>query len=107
MSLALVGLAAGLGAQYPRFGAENVYQIAGSYGGVVFMVTAVAFICVEIAMLAWPTSIFLFYDFRNLPIPGPRKVAMIAGIASALGLSLVVFHVSMKRGIRALTALAA
>jgi ABC-2 type transport system permease protein len=107
MSLALVGMAAGLGAQYPRFGAENVNQIAGSYGGVVFMVTAVAFICVEIGMLAWPTSIFLFYDFRNLPIPGPRKVAMIAGIASALGLSLVVFHVSMKRGIRALTALAA
>jgi len=106
MSLALVGLAAGLGAQYPRFGAENVNQIAGSYGGVVFMVTAVAFICVEIAMLAWPTSIFLFYDFRNLPIPTPRRVAMVAGIAAAFSLSVAVFHLAMKRGIRALTELA-
>jgi ABC-2 type transport system permease protein len=106
MSLALVGLAAGLGAIYPRFGAENVNQIAGSYGGVVFMVTAVAFICVEIAMLAWPTSIFLFYDFRSLPIPTPRRIAMVVGIAAAFSLSVLVFHIAMKRGIRALTALA-
>lgn len=106
MSLALVGLAAGLGAVYPRFGAENVNQIAGSYGGVVFMVTAVAFICIEIAMLAWPTSIFLFYDFRGLPIPTPRRVAMVIGIAAAFTLSVAVFRVSMKRGIRALTELA-
>ena len=106
MSLALVGLAAGLGAVYPRFGAENVNQIAGSYGGVVFMVSAVAFICIEIAMLAWPTSIFLFYDFRNLPIPTPRRIAMVVGIVSAFGLSLAVFHLAMKKGIRALTELA-
>jgi len=107
MSLALVGLAAGLGAQYPRFGAENVNQIAGSYGGVVFMVTAVAFICIEIALLAWPTSIFLYYDFRDRPIPGPRQAAMVLGIVAALSLSLTVFYVSMKRGIAALTRLAA
>ncbi|MBX7185210.1 MAG: hypothetical protein K1Y01_08720 [Vicinamibacteria bacterium] len=106
MSLALVGLAAGLGAQYPRFGAENVNQIAGSYGGVVFMVSAVAFICVEIAMLAWPTSIFLFYDFRNIPVPTPRRIAMVVGIGAAFSLSVAVFQVSMRRGIRALTALA-
>jgi ABC-2 type transport system permease protein len=107
MSLALVGLAAGLGAQYPRFEAENVNQIAGSYGGVVFMVSAVAFICIEIALLAGPTSIFLYYDFRNRPIPGPRQLAMAAGILGALALSVAVFLVSMKRGIRALTELAA
>ncbi|MEO8361766.1 MAG: hypothetical protein ABI672_17155 [Vicinamibacteria bacterium] len=107
MSLALVGLAAGLGAQYPRFGAENVNQIAGSYGGVMFMVSAVAFICIEIALLAWPTSIFLFYDFRGRPIPGPRQMMMAVGILSALGLSLGVFWFSMRRGIKALTALAA
>ena len=44
MSLALVGLATGLGARYPRFAAENPTQVAGSYGGVAFMVLAVLFI---------------------------------------------------------------
>jgi len=106
MSLALVGLAAGLGAQYPRFGAENVNQIAGSYGGVVFMVTAVAFICIEIALLAWPTSIFLFYEFRDQPVPGSRQAMMAVGMLSAMSLCLGVFYFSMRRGIRALTALA-
>lgn len=105
MSLALVGLAAGLGAQYPRFGAENVNQIAGSYGGVVFMVCAVAFICIEIGLLAGPTSIFLYYDFRDLPIPERRQWMMVGGIGSALTLSVIVFRIAMNRGVRALTAL--
>ena len=41
MALALVGLATGLGARYPRFNAENPSQVAGSYGGVAFMILAV------------------------------------------------------------------
>ena len=44
MTFALVGLAAGMGARYPRFGAENLTQVAGSYGGIAFMVLAVLFI---------------------------------------------------------------
>ena len=48
MTFALVGLAVGLGARYPRFGAD-VNQVAGSYGGVAFMVLAVLYIIVTIA----------------------------------------------------------
>ena len=44
MSLALVGLATGLGARYPRFAADNASQVAGSYGGIAFMVIAVLFV---------------------------------------------------------------
>jgi len=40
-----------------RFQAENVTQVAGSYGGVVFMVLAVLFILVLTALVAWPASI--------------------------------------------------
>ena len=47
MSFALVGLAIGLGARYPRFNAENPTQVAGSYGGVAFMILAVLFILVD------------------------------------------------------------
>ena len=49
MTFALVGLAAGMGARYPRFAAENLTQVAGSYGGVAFMVLAVLFILVTVA----------------------------------------------------------
>ena len=47
MSFALVGLAIGLGARYPRFGADPS-QVAGSYGGVAFMMQAVLFVIVMI-----------------------------------------------------------
>ena len=46
LSFALVGLATGLGARYPRFTAENPSQVAGSYGGVAFMILAVLLIIV-------------------------------------------------------------
>ena len=71
MTFALVGLATGMGAIYPRFNAENMTQVAGSYGGIAFMVVAVLFILVEIALVAWPSSIYLWHDYRRAPLP-PR-----------------------------------
>src|SRR5258705_340354 len=55
MSFAMVGLAVGLGARYPRFGADPS-QVAGSYGGVAFMMQAVLFVIVMISLLGWPSS---------------------------------------------------
>ena len=106
MSLALVGLAAGLGACYPRFGAENLTQVAGSYGGVAFMVLAVLFIVVEIGLLGWPTSLYLWHQHRGVAIPPLRGWTMAACLAAAAGLSLVTCWLPMARGVRALDALA-
>ena len=46
-----------MGARYPRFAAENLTQVAGSYGGVSFMVVAVLLILVD----------------RGAASPGPRR----------------------------------
>jgi ABC-2 type transport system permease protein len=102
MTFALVGLAAGMGAQYPRFRAENLTQVAGSYGGIAFMVAAVAFIVVEIALLGWPTMTYLWFDYHDIPIPAWRRVAMAAMFGAALAGCIGTFWISMQRGIRAL-----
>jgi ABC-2 type transport system permease protein len=102
MTLALVGLACGMGAEYPRFGAENVTQVAGSYGGVSFMVTAVLYILVTVALLAWPASQYLWHEYRGLPIAPHRLVAMAVSVGAAAALSLFAFRRSMRSGIRAL-----
>ena len=102
MTLALVGLACGMGAEYPRFGAENVTQVAGSYGGVSFMVTAVLYILVTVALLAWPASQYLWHEYRGLPIAPHRLVAMAVSVGAAAALSLFTFRRSMRSGIRAL-----
>jgi ABC-2 type transport system permease protein len=105
MTLAIVGLACGMGARYPRFGAENVTQVAGSYGGISFMVTAVLYILVTVALLAWPASQYLWHEYRGLPIAPRRLVPMALSVAAAAALSLVTFWRSMRKGVRALEAL--
>jgi ABC-2 type transport system permease protein len=102
MSFALVGLATGMGAQYPRFNAENTTQVAGSYGGIAFMVLAVLYIVLMIALLSWPASIYFWHRFRELSLP-VRDQAWVAVCALlALGLSAATFWVPMQKGIRAL-----
>jgi ABC-2 type transport system permease protein len=105
MAFALVGLAAGMGAQHPRFAFENVTQIAGSYGGIAFMILAVLFILAEIALLAWPASVYLWFQYRQLPLPASRQAFMAVCFAAALALAASVWLVSMRRGVRALQAL--
>jgi ABC-2 type transport system permease protein len=102
MAAALAGLACGMGARHPRFGAENMTQIAGSYGGVAFMVMAVLYILAAVALLAWPASVYLWHEYRGLPISPRRQAWMAACLAAAVALSLFTFWSSMRRGIRAL-----
>jgi ABC-2 type transport system permease protein len=102
MSFALVGLAAGMGAVYPRFRAENTAQVAGSFGGVAYMVLAVLFILTEIALLAWPSSTYIWYQLRSLPLPPSRRLTMALAFGLAFLLSAAVCYLPMRRGIRAL-----
>ncbi len=54
--------------RYPRFAAENVTQVAGSYGGIAFMVLAVLFILVEIGLLGLARL-----DLPLASVPGPCR----------------------------------
>lgn len=102
MSLALAGLATGLGARYPRFGADNPQQVAGSYGGVAFMIFAVLFVLVMIALVGWPTSVYLLSQVRNIPLSTRQQVIIVGCFSSAIALSLATWLVSMRSGVQAL-----
>lgn len=102
MTFALVALAAGMGARHPRFSAENLTQVAGSYGGVAFMVLAVLFILAEIALLGWPSSIYLWSDYNRIPLTAARLASMALCFGAAIALPLYVFLRSMRDGVKAL-----
>ena len=102
MSLALVGLATGLGARYPRFNAENASQVAGSYGGVAFMIVAVFFVIVIIALLGWPSSLYLLYRVRVRSPTMLRISLMSLSFLAAAVLSVATWWLSMRAGVRAL-----
>ena len=101
MSLALVGLAIGLGARYPRFGAD-ASQVAGSYGGVAFMMQAVLFIIVIIGLLGWPSSLYVLHQARAVPLTYTQLSLMSLCFAAAAALSLATWGASMRSGVLAL-----
>jgi ABC-2 type transport system permease protein len=105
LSFALVGLATGLGARYPRFTADNPSQVAGSYGGVAFMILAVLLIIVTIVLLGWPSTNYLFYELRHRPIPTGRVVMMGLSFVAAVGLSVLTCLHGMRSGVQALDAM--
>lgn len=102
LSLALVGLACGMGARYPRFGAESLTHVAGSYGGVAFMVVAVLLILAVVILLALPTSSYLWHLYRGLPLSPRSRLLLPLPLAAAALLCVVTFWRSMRAGVRAL-----
>ncbi len=102
MSFALVGLAAGLGARYPRFAADNPSQVAGSYGGVAFMVLAVLYVLAMIALTGWPSSVYLVAQTRNRAVTTPQQWLMAASFGTAAALSVALWLLGMRSGVKAL-----
>ena len=101
MTFALVGLAVGLGARYPRFGADP-NQVAGSYGGVAFMILAVLYIIVMLVLLGWPSAMWLFSHLRGIRLSAMRKIVIASSFLLAIVLSVATWLLGMRSGVRAL-----
>jgi ABC-2 type transport system permease protein len=106
MTFALVGLATGLGARYPRFGADAT-QAAGSYGGVMFMILAVLLIIVVIALIGWPSSMYMMSKTGLMRFRlTPGHYAMIAACFTAVvAICGATWWLAMRSGVRALDAM--
>jgi ABC-2 type transport system permease protein len=105
MSFALVGLATGMGARYPRFGADPA-EVAGSFGGVAFMIQAVLFVIVMIALIGWPSSIYVFRRLQGRSPSSAQELLMIVCFVVAATSSVAVWLLSMRSGVRALEKMA-
>jgi ABC-2 type transport system permease protein len=106
MTFALVGLAVGLGARYPRFSADAT-QAAVSYGGVMFMIVAVLLVVVVIALLGWPSSMYLLAQtgrFRY-QLTVQRQILMVLCFTGAGVLCVTTWIAAMRSGVRALDAM--
>jgi ABC-2 type transport system permease protein len=102
MSVALVGLATGLGARYPRFNAESPTHVAGSYGGVMFMVVAVLFVIAACVLVGWPSSVYLWHQTRGIPLVSRQLWTIWLCFGGGAVLSLGTCWWGMKSGVRAL-----
>jgi ABC-2 type transport system permease protein len=83
MTLALASLALGIGTLFPQFDTENAAQIPTSFGGLVFMMTAVALIAGTVVLEARPVYAYLRAKTYGTPLDATEMV-MGFGLAALL-----------------------
>jgi ABC-2 type transport system permease protein len=91
VTFALTALALGFGALYPNYETENVAEIPTSFGGLLFMMSAVTYLAGVVLMEAWPVYLFLAARFR----PDAPEVGLLplvvggAGVAALTGAAVM------------------
>lgn len=102
VTFALASLALGLGAVFPRYESENAAQIPTSFGGLVFMITAVALVGGIVLLEARPVYAYLRARTFGEPI-APSE--MVVGFVLALILCMVATFVPLRVAMRKLEGL--
>ncbi|HVF40142.1 MAG TPA: hypothetical protein VM939_09590, partial [Gemmatimonadaceae bacterium] len=98
MTFAIAGLAVGFGTLFPRFGTENAAQIPTSFGGLLFMMAAIAVIGAVITLEARPVFSYLAAETFGTP-RDPREMILGFGLAAALctAATLIPIRIARKR----------
>jgi ABC-2 type transport system permease protein len=96
MTLALASLALGIGTLFPQFDTENAAQIPTSFGGLVFMMTAVALIAGTVVLEARPVYAYLRAKTYGTPMDATEMVAGFA-LAALLCISATIIPLRVAR----------
>jgi ABC-2 type transport system permease protein len=95
MTFAISRMALGFGAMFPKFDTENAAEIPTSFGGLLFMMTAMTYLGVVIALQAWP--VYAILQARESGVAGTWPAAWLAG---SLGLALLISLVAIVLPLR-------
>jgi ABC-2 type transport system permease protein len=99
ITFAITALALGLGALFPNYDTENVAEIPTSFGGLVFMMTAVIYLAGVVVLEAWPVYLFLQLRFQG----GEAQVSvvpLVLGVSGAALLTAFATVVPLWAGVR-------
>jgi ABC-2 type transport system permease protein len=105
MTFGLTSLSIGCGATYPRFRFENVSQIPTSFGGLMYMILSVIFVGSIVVLEAWPVQLFMMAKFTGRALTNVQNAEIVASLLMVLLISIAVFLVPMKVGLKKLSAL--
>lgn len=77
LTFGIVALAVGMGAAFPKFKFENVTQIAGSSGGLLYMIVSTSFVAIVLALEAVPVFLYFRAQYQGAELNG-RALLVIA-----------------------------
>ncbi|HEX6307008.1 MAG TPA: hypothetical protein VFZ69_02405 [Longimicrobiales bacterium] len=104
MTFAISAMALGFGALFPKFDTENTAEIPTSFGGLLFMMTATAYLGVVIALQAWPVYAMLQAG-QSGSVTGGVVAWLVIGLGAALAISIVAIVVPLRVAVRRIEAL--
>lgn len=105
LSFALTALALGFGAMYPKFNSENPADIPTSFGGLLYMMMATAFIGVVVLLEARPVYAFLLAEVQGRPLAAGDWVVLGAGLGVALGACVLLVVLPLRVAVRRIEAI--
>ncbi|HVM97544.1 MAG TPA: hypothetical protein VMT89_14205, partial [Candidatus Acidoferrales bacterium] len=102
MTFGIVALGLAVGAAYPKFDADNAAKVAAGVGGLVYMILCMSFIGAVVVLEAWPVYAWFMSRLHETPLSVLAETGVAGSLASAAALTLAVFLVSVRYGIRRL-----
>jgi ABC-2 type transport system permease protein len=97
-TFALTSLALGFGALFPNYETENVAEIPTSFGGLIFMMTAVTYLAGVVILEAWP--VYLFLGSRMGGGGEETVLPLFVGVAGAFVLTGLAIALPLWAGVR-------
>ncbi len=98
ITVGVVGMAVGMGAMYPKFDYENISEISGGTGAILFVISSLIYVGVVIVLGARP----MYVHFKQIYVGGVADFEVIGFYILIIALSFYVAIVPMRRGIHAL-----
>lgn len=105
VTFGIVGLGVGMGATFPKFKFENVTQIAGSSGGLLYMIATTTFVAVIMFLEALPVYLYLNASYRGVPLGAPAIAVIGGALLLVLALNVLAVWAPMRWGGKRLTAM--
>jgi ABC-2 type transport system permease protein len=102
VTLALSALALTFGALFPNYETENPAEIPTSFGGLLFMMTAVAYLAAVIVLQGWPVYLFLRARLDGAGATDAGLGPVVLGVGGAALLTLLIVWVALQTGIRSI-----
>ncbi len=105
VTFALTAMALGFGALYPNFDSDNVAEIPTSFGGLLFMMTAVSYLAGVVILEAWPVYTVLSGHLRGEPLRNSPVLPLVLGFTGAATLTALAVVLPLRAGVRRVRAL--
>ena len=105
ITFALTALALGFGALFPNFESDNPAEIPTSFGGLLFMMTAVSYLAGVVLMEAWPVYSFLSATLRGDPVRNSVVLPLVMGVMGSATLTILCVVLPLRAGVRRVRAL--